>query len=567
MSTLVHILKYKFISFVKTTFDFRFSSVIRGVGSLLVFGGFSLSAYFLSHEITKFILDQTRTGLFLYHRFLSMLLFVFFVAVNLGNIIVSYATLYKSPEVGYLLTKPVSFTNIFVLKFLDNFLYSSTTLFLVAFMVLLGYGSYFGYPWYVFLGVMLFVLVPFMFLSACIAVLILLSLIKIAARWGFRKVMLGLSLLYFSLVFFFFKFSNPIRLVEEINRYYPNVDQYFAQFDAGFVKYLPNNWLADFLFFMARGEPATALPFAGLLLAVTLGFFVICLIVADRFYYRSWLVTFEFQAQSNTVERSQRVRWFDFRKESLLPSQTESLLKKEYFQFVREPSQWIHLLVMVVLVSVFVMSLNNLNLRARVTDVQTMTYLVLFAFGGFLASSLTLRFVFPMVSLEGKPFWSLRSSPLDLRRLYFLKFALAIVLVMSLALVVAISSNEPFVRFTERRPLLLWFGIYSAIWISLTLVSLNLGFGGYFSNFQEKNPIRVASSQGATLTFLISLIYLITLVAVSIVPLSNYFASLFVFAPFDFRSIVMPGTVIAVVSASLISFAVVVGIRALQRDF
>lgn len=567
MSTLLHILRYKIISFAKTTFDLRFASVVRGLGSLLVFGGFSLSAYFLSHEITRFILDQTRTGLFLYHRFMSMMLFVFFVAVNLGNIIVSYATLYKSPEVGYLLTKPVSFINIFVLKFLDNFLYSSTTLFLVAFMVLLGYGSYFGYPWYVFLGVMLFVLVPFMFLSACIAVLVLMSIMKTAARWGFRKVMLGLALLYFLLVFLFFRFSNPIRLVEDVNRYYPNVDQYFTQFDAGFVKYLPNNWVSDFLFFMARGEPGMALPFAGLLLAVTFGCFVICLIVADRFYYRSWLAAFEFGAQSNTVERSRRMRWLDFRKESMLPLQTESLIKKEYFQFTREPSQWIHLLVMVVLVSVFVLSLNNLNLRLRVPDIQTITYLVLFAFGGFLAGSLTLRFVFPMMSLEGQPFWSLKCSPLDLRRVYFLKFGLAVLLVMSLALIVAVSSNEPFVRFTEQRPLLLWFGIYSAVCFSLTLVSLNLGFGGYFANYQERNPIRLASSQGATLTFLISLIYLITLVAVSIVPLTNYFSSLFVFTPFDLSSIVMPGTIIAVVSTSLIGFTVVVGLRSLERDF
>lgn len=567
MGILLHILRYKLLMFVKSTFEVRFVSVVRGVGSLLVFGGFSLAAYFLSHEITRFVLQQTQTGLFLYHRFLSMMLFVFFMAVNLGNIIVSYSTLYKSPEVGYLLTKPISFTNIFVLKFLDNFLYSSTTLFLVAFMVLLGYGSYFGYPWYVFLGVMLFVLVPFMFLSACIAVLILMSLMKVAAQWGFRKVMVGLSVVYVSFVFLFFTFSNPIRLVEEVNQYFPNVDLYFGQFDAGFVKYLPNNWVSDFLFFMARGEPAAAIPYAALLLTVTIGFFVLCLIVAGRFYYRSWLVSFGFQAQSNSAEQSRKIRWFDFRKRSFLSAQTESLVKKEYAQFVREPSQWIHLMVMVVLVTVFVMSLNNLNLRLRVVDIQTLTYLVLFAFGGFLASSLTLRFVFPMVSLEGQSFWTLKSSPLDLKDVYFLKLAVGILLVLTLSMVVAISSNQPFVQFTERRPLLLWFGMYTAFWISLTLVSLNLGFGGYFANFQEKNPIRVASSQGATLTFLISLVYLITLVVVSIVPLSNYFASLFIFAPFDMRSIVVPGTVIAIVSLSITLFAGVVGLRALQRDF
>jgi hypothetical protein len=99
MRVFLHILTYKLITFVKTTFDLRFVSVVRGIGSLIVFGGFAVGAYFLSSWITTFVLDQTRIGLYLFHRFISMMLFVFFVAVNLGNIVVSYATLYRSSEV------------------------------------------------------------------------------------------------------------------------------------------------------------------------------------------------------------------------------------------------------------------------------------------------------------------------------------------------------------------------------------------------------------------------------------------------------------------------------------
>ncbi|MBI4418323.1 MAG: hypothetical protein HY563_06065, partial [Ignavibacteriales bacterium] len=94
MALFLHILQYKVISFFKTTFDLRAVSVVRGVGSLLVFGGFAAGAYLLANGITRYVLEETRIGLFLFHRFISMMLFVFFVSVNLGNIIVSYATLY-----------------------------------------------------------------------------------------------------------------------------------------------------------------------------------------------------------------------------------------------------------------------------------------------------------------------------------------------------------------------------------------------------------------------------------------------------------------------------------------
>jgi ABC-2 type transport system permease protein len=552
---------------MKTTFDLRFVSVVRGIGSLLVFGGFAAGAYILSNEITRYVLEQPKIGLFLFHRFISMMLFVFFVSVNLGNIIVSYATLYRSPEVAFLLTKPVAYPTIFILKFLDNFLYSSTTLFLVAFMVLLGYGSYFGYPWYLMTGIMVLLLIPFMLLSACIAVLILMGLMKIAGKIGFRRVMTLLSALYLLMVYLFFKFSNPIRLIEETARYYPNVDINLARLDPFFAQFLPSHWLAEFLFFLSRGEVERGIPMALLLVLVTAAMVVLVLLVAHRFYYKSWLITFQVQAESNIPQKKDSVRFFDFRKDSILPMQIESLLKKEYFTFFREPSQWIHLGVMIVLITVFVSSIRGLNFILRVADLPALTYLVLFAFGGFLASSLSLRFVFPLTSLEGRSFWAIRSMPVKLRTYFLSKFLVGFFAVTILAVVVFWFSNLPFSRLTPGNRVLLWFGLYNAVALSLTMAALNMGLGGYFANFQEKNPIRIASSQGATLTFLITLVYLILLVAIITIPITGHFDAIFYGRFFPPGRMMPPALLLAAISAFLTSFGLVVGYRSLKRDF
>ena len=567
MATFLHILKYKLYSFLKATFDPKFVSAVRGVGSLVVFGGFALAAYVLSLGVTTFTMQKLGVNLLVYHRLISMTLFVLFVTVNMGNIIVSYSTLYKSSEVGYLFTKPVSFTQIFVLKFLDNFLYSSTTFFLMVLMALLGYGTYFHYSWYTYLGLMALVFVPFLFLSACIAVLLLMSLMKVASRWGFRKVMTGLAVVYLGMIVLFFKFSSPILLLERVSQARLGIVSGSSVFDVNLSLFLPNNLVANVLCNISRDQGHLALMQGALLLLMTFVVFMFVLYVASRFYYRSWLVTFEFQARSNTVESGKRVKIFDFRKKSILSPQMESLLKKEYFQFIREASQWIHFALMVVLVAVFAISVRNIDLRVRTTDIHTMGYLVLYAFGGFLSCSLALRFVFPAISMEGKSFWSQLSAPLDLRKVYFTKFALGFLLVVLPALLVAVFSNIPFVRMSERRPLLMYFGLFSTFWVTLTLVSLNLGLGGYFANYQEKNPIRVASSQGATLTFLVSLVYLISLASIIILPLREYFQSLFQFLPFDMTMIVAPGTTLGVLSAGLSAFALIVGLRSLQRDF
>jgi hypothetical protein len=89
--------------------------------------------------------------------------------------------------------------------------------------------------------------------------------------------------------------------------------------------------------------------------------------------------------------------------------------------------------------------------------------------------------------------------------------------------------------------MLLWFGIFNAFWISLTMVSFNLGLGGFFANYLERNPIRAASTQGATLTFLASLLYLIVIVVIILIPVSGYFRRCFSLKIFRVQTIVIAG--------------------------
>jgi ABC-2 type transport system permease protein len=562
-----HIFHYKLLSFFKTAFDRRTVSIVRGIATSLVFCGFAYGAYTFAFSATRFMLEHTRTGLYLYHMFISMLLFVLFIAVNLGNIIVSYSTLYRSAEVSFLLTKPVSFTSIFILKFFDNFFYSSTTLFVIAFMALLGYGRYFGYPWYFFAGVMTFVMIPFMFLSACLAVLILMAIMKLAGRVGFRKVMAGLFALYFVFIFLFFNSSNPITIVENLNRYYPNVDAYLSHVSPGYLQYLPNHWIAQFFFYVASGDVMKALPYAGLLLSVTIVAFAVLLLLADRFYYRSWLISLEIQSAAQKLYDPAHRHFMDFRSRSIFPAQIEAVIKKEFFTFIREASQSIHLVVMLILAGLFGISVSKINLKLQIMDVQLLTYVVMSVFGGFMISSLALRFVFPLIGLEGQTFWALRTSPIKENKYYMIKFFLGFVLVLPIAEYIAVATNIPFVSKTELRSLLLWFGTFNAFWISMTMVSLNLGFGGFFANYRERNPIRIASTQGATLTFLATLLYLIVIVVIILVPVSAYFVALYQHIVFRVRILFIAGTLLAVVSFLLSAFGFAVGLRSIRRDF
>jgi ABC-2 type transport system permease protein len=410
-------------------------------------------------------------------------------------------------------------------------------------------------------------MIPFMFLSACLAVIILMAIMKLAGRVGFRKVMAGLFALYFFFIYLFFDSSNPITLVEKVNRFYPNVDEYLSHAAPGYLQYLPNHWVAQFFFYSARGDIMKALPYAGILLFVSIAAFGVLLIAANRFYYRSWLVSLDVQSAAQKIYDPAHRHFMDFRSRSIFSSQSEVLLKKEFFAFIREASQWIHLVVMIILTGLFAISVSKINLTLHIMDVQMLTYLVMFVFGGFMISSIALRFVFPMIGLEGQTFWALRSSPMKESKIFFIKFILGMVLVVPIAEYIAIASNVPFISKTELRSMLLWFGIFNAFWISLTMVSFNLGLGGFFANYLERNPIRAASTQGATLTFLASLLYLIVIVVIIFIPVSGYFTALFQFKIFRVQTILIAGMILGVVSLLLSALGFIVGLRSMRRDF
>ncbi len=559
-----------------------FGTVIKNLGSLVVFGSFAVGAFYFSNFITAYLLEDVKIGLFLFHRFVGMLLFVFFVTINLGNMVVSFSTLYRTPEVSFLLTSPVSYLNIFIIKFLDNFFYSSGTLFMVGFSVLLGYGVYFGMPWHFYVLMMFGVLVPFMFLAACIAVIVLLLLMKLASKVNFKLLVGGIVLFYIGQIYFYFQVSSPVHLVREVMKYYPYVDLYFGSLDPVSVKLLPNFWVSEIMYFYVTKNFTAVTGFTALLLLSTAGLFIIALAIANAFFYTTWITSLSIK--SLTVKSLEfKNSLFSFGKPSMFSSQTEVILKKEFWQFIREPSQWIHLAVMMALLLIFLSSVSTLNIKLDTPELRAVVYLVVFVFNIFLINSLALRFGFPMVSLEGSAYWSMRSAPITTTKVYWIKFMIIVVFLGILSVIISWLSNIPYlylrkiagdqpwlityVEPSEMVKLLAYFSMIVTPLITVTLVSLNFGLGAVYSNFVEKNPIRIASSQGATMTFLLSVVYLVLLLAVYYFPATMLFTADVKELQPDWRMLRIVFTAIVIPSMVIIAASHAAGIRSLKRDY
>jgi hypothetical protein len=90
--------------------------------------------------------------------------------------------------------------------------------------------------------------------------------------------------------------------------------------------------------------------------------------------------------------------------------------------------------------------------------------------------------------------------------------------------------------------------------------------GGLFADFREKNPVRIASSQGASLSFLLSLAYLAIVVVISIIPIQQFYFSLIFRKTVSPMNLMMSGGLIAFLTLIITVTALKTARGALHRD-
>ncbi len=563
MNQILHILKYKLLVFIRLNSKIDFESILKNLGSSIIYIGFAVGSFWFSQKFINFIVVEIKVGLFLLHEFISMILFIFFIAVNIGNIIVSYSTLYKSSEVNYLFSKPITSTKIFAIKYLDNFFYSSSTLLLILLSVLAGYSVYFELSVTSFLILFIFNFIPFIFSAGSLGVIILLLIIKAALKFNFKKVIYVLAALYISVIFIFFKVNSPIDLVTSVMKLYPFVDtnQYLSEFVSPLIKYLPNKWLSEAAYWINRDEIPNAVILSIQQIITSLLLFVTAISFGKKWYAETWLKKIKLNSEYS-VSKNRNKSILSFGKTTLLKPQTESIIKRDLLLFFREPSQVIHFTVLFFLIIIFISSVAGIRyIGLGNFYLQTGIYLAVFVFNLLLISTISLRFIFPLISLEGMTHWKVRSAPIENDFLLKRKIAILGFIIFIIGISISYYTSFRFVFAIELMSFLI-----TAIAI-LTIISINLGMGGLFANYKEKNPIRISSSQGASITFLINLIYMLFIVILLFDPMSSYFLAVMINRPFDIVKILYPVFPISIISIMLISIFTRAAINSLNKDF
>jgi len=500
MNSFLQLLKYKTVLFFRLETGINISRVIKDFGTFLVYASFTFGTYVFTLKSIEYVLETMKIGKFLLHEFLSIIFFVFFTAVNVGNIVVSYSTMFKSSEAQFLFSKPILHRSIFAIKLLDNIFYSSGTLFLIMLAFFAGYTTYFNQSPEIIIFAMVFNFLPFVIISACLGVIILMIIIYTSTKIGLQNIIIISALIYLSAIFLFFDQTSPRTIVQEVMKNYPHIDFYFLNALPEFVRYLPNNWLASSLYWNSVGNSGLSISYSLFQFLIGVFTFLLTVTVGGKYYYSLWLMVPAIKKRRKKKLTSKNMTGKNINIKSISP------LRKDIILFFREPSQVLHLFVFLILIIFFSGSIESVNsIIPKDFELRTIIFFSVQLFIILFITTLSIRFIFPQISLEGNNFWKIKTSPFQLKKLFLIKYFPMQLFILTIALMLSVFTNKSYESYV------FWSSIVIIGISSVFIGSLNFIFGSVFTMYNEKSPIRISSSKGASLTFLISTFYMILL--------------------------------------------------------
>jgi ABC-2 type transport system permease protein len=454
---------------------------------------FLVGGYFLFHRIFVYLLALEELGKPLLFRLLSTAFLTFFLMLFLSNLITSLSTLYFSPEIDFLLATPMSPTKLFGYRFLQN-VFFSTWATLILGLPLLAALTAARHQGLFHLLLYLAGLLTFTFLPAFLAVAALLLLIKLFPKMGLRQLLGSLMLVLALAAWAFFVFGQPRGIVIAQINTMPELERYLSQLALVGSPLLPSAWLARLVLADSPGAAVEILKTGWLLLITAVFLGSLCFFIADKIYYKALTTRLSASPERGATKRWGPTAWLADR----LP-----IAAKDALLFRRDSTQWAQGLIFLSLLVIYLGGIRTYPLLFTIPVWKVAIAFLNFAFAGYILATLSVRFVFPVISLEGPMMWLMRSAPVSAKRLLMEKSALNLAVALLLTETLSFLSN----RILNTLPQMRWLSHLSLGLMCLAITSLVLGLGAIFPDFKERNPSRIASGLGGLLAALAGLGY------------------------------------------------------------
>ena len=518
MSPLQAIVKMRLESLRNQALNLRRDSLTKALVVFFGLGNVIGLGFWVSLESFRFVEKFPAFGSALNAKMISLLFFTLLILVTVSTLIVAYTTIYFGRETEFLFQHPTPPRLVLGVKLVEAIAFSSWATMFLFFPVLVSFGALRKAPpaYYVESFVILTV---FLLFAGLLGTLLALALAPLIRRLSGRQLLLGAGGLVAILGWTFLRSFNIWSSQDERNDLLL-LDRFMSQIATMQSPYFPGRWASSAVLAAAAGNHREALFQGCVLLANTLIFFPLLALYGKLRYPADWIAARD-AAASSRKSRAPRERpgkerapersgWAASRIRARHP--LGSLLWKDLLVFVRDPAQVSQSLLFALLMVVY--SLSLIRVPVIRGEFELVVYFSNLAAVCMLLSSFTSRFIFPLVSLEGRAFWIVGLAPVSRSYLVAQKgiFGLAVSWLLGLATVTVSSAS------LGTSPGLFVAAVYTVVLCALSLTSLATGLGAAYPVFDEDNPARIAVGLGGTLNFFASALAVAVILGVEAAP-------------------------------------------------
>ena len=456
-------------------------------------------------------------GPLLTQRLLALLFLTFFGILLVSNTVTALSTFYLAGDVNVLLAAPVTHRQLHHARFLETLVSSSWMVVLFGLPIFLAYGVVYraGPAFYV---ATLGVLGTFVVIPAGLGVLFITGLVLVFPARRTRDALLVASGLLIGGGVLAVRWLAPERLAHADGL--AGFTAFLGDFGATGSPYLPTTWAADALVPLLGARPGDPLFPLAMLASTAAMLFVVSATVVERVFLTAWSRAQAGRVQTNAGGRTLG-QWLTTLARPL-PRLPGLLLVKDASIFLRDASQWSQLLLLGALVGIYVYNFSALPIgddSALAIAMQQIAAVSNLGLGAFVATAVAVRFVYPMVSLEGRVWWLLRTAPVSLERLWWSKFWIGFAPLLVFAeLLIALTYHM-----LGAPPGLTALLLLTLVPLVAAVVSLGLAFGAVYPRFDTENAAQIATGFGAIVYMVTCLGLIAVVVACAAWPVAQLF--------------------------------------------
>jgi ABC-2 type transport system permease protein len=442
---------------------------------------------------------------------LALLFLTLSVMLTFSTGIILYSSLFASAESQFLMALPVPDDHVFAYKLQGGIAFSSWAFMLLGSPVLIAYGIEMGdgAPWFYYLVMPLFFL-GFVLLPGALGALACLLLVNLLPRHRLQALVGVMVMLLAALAVWSYSWYREAQQAPYARSWFENL---LAEVSVLSGSWVPFQWVSRGLKFAALGRPGEMLWYLALVWSNGLMAYI-AVVWLGRLLYRRGLNRV---ASGGTLRRRYGGGWLDrliMRCVFFLQPHTRLLIIKDFRTFRRDPAQWAQILIFLGLAVLYFSNMRRFYEQDLGREFKNFISLLTLTAGALLMCAYTGRFIFPMLSLEGRKFWILGLLPFDRGELVWGKFAFSATGCMVAGEFLVVFSNLMLYM-----PASLVFLHASTIGIlALGLSGLSVGLGACIPNFRETDPSKIAIGFGGMVNVIAGLLLLLVLVVLMAVP-------------------------------------------------